>query len=83
LNAIAITEILDHDSRPTFIIDLDPDLDTIINPDELFPIFCNASLRLYDRLLDAIAGEALITDTENSTTSYNEFKSWAKCYQTR
>jgi hypothetical protein len=35
LDAIAITEILDHNSRPTFIIiDLDPDLDTVVNPDE-------------------------------------------------
>jgi signal transduction histidine kinase len=78
LNAIAITEILDHDPRPTFIIDLDPDLDTVINPDELSPIFCNASLRLYERLLDAIAGEEPIDAFEGPETSYADFRSWAK-----
>jgi hypothetical protein len=39
LDAIAITEILDHNSRPTFIIDLDPDLDTVVNPDKLSSFF--------------------------------------------
>jgi hypothetical protein len=78
LNAIAITEILDHDSRPTFILDLDPDLDTVVNPDKLSQIFCNTSLQLYDRLLDAIAGQALIDSSESSSNSYTDFTSWAK-----
>lgn len=78
INAIAITEILDHDSRPTFVIDLDPDLDAAVSPDKLSPIFCNASLRLYERLLDAIAGEEPIEVFEDLETSYANFSSWAK-----
>jgi hypothetical protein len=62
LDAIAITEILDHDSRPTFIIDLGHDLDTVFSPDKLPPIFCNTSLRLYERVLDTIAGDEPIDE---------------------
>lgn len=77
-NAVAITEILDHDSRPTFIIDLNPDPDTVIKPDELSPIFCNAALRLHERLLDAISGDETVEDFEVPESSYTDFSSWAK-----
>lgn len=50
-----IKEVLDADSRPTFVIDLDPDVaprnaaDTAIDP-----VFCNAALKLHERLLDSV-----------------------------
>ena len=78
LNTIAITEVLEHDSRPTFIIDLDPDLDSVIRPDVLSPIFCNVALRTYDRLLEVIEGETTIETVEDSEATYNDFRSWAK-----
>lgn len=51
-----VKEVLDADSRPTFVIDLDPDepsppATTVINP-----IFCNTALRSHERLFDAVLG---------------------------
>lgn len=51
-----IKEVLNADSRPTFVIDLDPDdpsqnVTTVIDP-----VFCNTALRSHERLLDAVLG---------------------------
>lgn len=57
-----IKEVLDADSRPTFVIDLDPDLpprDAVSIPIE--PVFCNAALKLHERLLDSVLGNSTST----------------------
>ncbi|GAB7350822.1 hypothetical protein MBLNU459_g1357t1 [Dothideomycetes sp. NU459] len=51
-DGIGIREVLDADSRPTFVIDLDPDVELTVNKAALSPIFGNASLRTYERLWD-------------------------------
>lgn len=56
LDALGIREVLDADSRPTFIIDLDPDQPSRSVSTCITPVFCNAALRSHDRLLDAVLG---------------------------
>lgn len=75
-NGFDVTEILDQDSRPTFVLDLDPDDDT---PCPLYghdPVFCNSALRLHERLTDAITGAR--GDIEpNTGPTYQDFRLWA------
>ncbi|KAE9979328.1 hypothetical protein EG328_000973 [Venturia inaequalis] len=75
LDALSIKEILDVDSRPTFIIDLDPDDDRLPAHDcTLVPVFCNSALRSHDQLFDMVSGvESLIPQNP----SYQQFKTWA------
>ena len=54
LASLPISDILDADSRPTFVIDLDPDELASSGSDAIVPVFCNAALRSHERLLDAI-----------------------------
>lgn len=55
-DALAVREVLDADSRPTFVIDLDPDEPYSAVAASISPVFCNAALRTYERLLDAVLG---------------------------
>jgi hypothetical protein len=80
LDAISLNEILDHDSRPTFVLDLDSDiLDYGDSKDAIRPIFCNAALRLHDRLLDSITGASKPEEIAggSDSTNYQEFRGWA------
>lgn len=79
LSSISFKEILDQDSRPTFVIDLDPDdLDTASSINGIVPIFCNAALRFHDRLLDAVTGEATGGISYGTdATKFDDFKAWA------
>ncbi|KAL5119890.1 hypothetical protein ACEQ8H_002252 [Pleosporales sp. CAS-2024a] len=79
LDRLSLQEILDQDSRPTFILDLDPDL---ITGDAIQPIFCNTALRLHDRLLDSVTGttqeeEDVAARSADETTTYAGFRTWA------
>jgi hypothetical protein len=79
LDSIGFSEILEEDSRPTFVLDLDSDsLDFGGTKNDIRPIFCNATLRLHDRLLDAVTVGAH-DDAERSpnNAAYEEFRSWA------
>jgi hypothetical protein len=73
-----ITEILDQDSRPTFVIDLDPDEDAPNGSNTILPIYSNSALRLHERLSDAIVGKDILQiPTDKSESTFNEFRSWA------
>jgi hypothetical protein len=79
LNALGVKEVLDQDSRPTFVIDLDPDEEGIItSANTILPVFCNAALRSHERLYDALVGQDAkgLFNTRDHPT-YDEFKSWA------
>ncbi|CAP67441.1 uncharacterized protein PODANS_1_24440 [Podospora anserina S mat+] len=87
----SIKEVLDADSRPTFVLDLDPDdplpitpIDTTGSPTTrakvLLPVFCNAALRLYEQLYDGLIGldaQGLPPEQEPQDASFDEFKRWA------
>lgn len=80
LNAIPLNDILDQDSRPTFVLDLDSDyVDYGLRKDELRPIFCNSALRLHETLLEKITGveDAKESATTEAATQYLEFRQWA------
>jgi hypothetical protein len=82
LDNLSLKEILDQDSRPTFVIDLDPDY---IVGHTIRPIFCNAALRQHTQLLDSITGAAVQNDDADvhdvegqaGATYHKEFVDWA------
>lgn len=73
---IGIREILDQDSRPTFVIDLDPDLD-LTPGSTLLPLFGNTAIRTYERLWDVVCGVAHGEPSSNAST-YKDFQTWIK-----
>lgn len=78
LNSVGFRDILEQDSRPTFVIDLDPDEDFFTGSHTIVPLYCNAALRTHESLLDAILGN--FDEDEPSETDGNahkEFKAWA------
>ncbi|TID21535.1 aerobic respiration control sensor protein arcB [Venturia nashicola] len=75
LDALSIKEILDTDSRPTFIIDLDPDDDQLRGDGSIIlPVFCNSALRSHDQLFDLVVGVEPLTPQDRS---HDNFKAWA------
>lgn len=75
LGSVGITELLEQDERPTFIID-------VANPINFTPggplviVYANASLRGYGTILDMVtSGEK--TDSPGIVTDFPEFKAWA------
>ncbi|RBA22433.1 hypothetical protein FPRO05_00780 [Fusarium proliferatum] len=70
LDKLNIRDILNADSRPTFIIDLDPDDEIPLRSKAIQPVFCNSALATHERLLDAVRGE-------QSESEYGDFKTWA------
>ncbi|KAH7092217.1 hypothetical protein FB567DRAFT_435149 [Paraphoma chrysanthemicola] len=77
LDSLSLKEILDQDSRPTFVLDLDPDF---VVGNLVRPIFCNAALRVHDQLLDCVTGatDGNVSNTSpEGTTTYEDFRTWA------
>ncbi|KAK6857823.1 hypothetical protein PG995_005522 [Apiospora arundinis] len=72
-NTLSITEVLEQDSRPTFVIDLDPDETITIGAARILPVFCNSALRLHEPLHDTILGKG----AKEPLRSYEDFSSWA------
>lgn len=64
-DVLSIKDVLDADSRPTFVIDLDPDLPTSSSNSAIDPIFCNAALRSHERLLDSVLGGSVSGNNAN------------------
>lgn len=77
LDDIGLKEIWDSDSRPLFVLDLDPD-DIRDEQHVIRPIFCNAALRQYDQLLDSIIdADEEVYDLDGGTNSHRGFRKWA------
>jgi PAS domain S-box-containing protein len=84
LKNIGVTEWLDCDPRPTFVLDLDPDFDAIAEKATLTPTFYNLSLRSYDRLLDVVIGREDVeslgvadkTSWGEDKKPWSEFRTW-------
>ena len=83
LQAIGVTELLEQDSRPTFILDLKagPSL-----PGHMNVVFCNKSLRFFDDLRKVVTAETFFppasspassTQDESVPAAELEFKEWA------
>ncbi|RGP73090.1 hybrid signal transduction histidine kinase k [Fusarium longipes] len=76
LDTLNIRDILNADSRPTFIIDLDPDDESPLPSKIIQPVFCNTALTTHERLFDWVRGEETC-DAPTEPVSYLDFKSWA------
>jgi len=87
LEDIGIIELLEQDSRPTFIIDLPSD---IAVKGQMNVVFCNTSLRFFDNLRNVVCAEAFYPVRSQSSSISTEsisdqvdvdaelnFKTWA------
>ncbi|KAF3767951.1 hypothetical protein M406DRAFT_90515 [Cryphonectria parasitica EP155] len=70
LDSLGLKEVLDADPRPTFVLDLDPDDPGSNVSTAICPVFCNAALRLHERLLDAVLG------SDNGLPDDNPHHAW-------
>ncbi|KAJ4258048.1 hypothetical protein NW762_008188 [Fusarium torreyae] len=85
LSKLNIREVLNADSRPTFIIDLDPDEESPPRLRNIQPVFFNTALGTHERLLDSVRGEETLslTDDQTDPVSYSDFKDWATSVTTQ
>lgn len=75
LGHVTVTELLDADERPTFIIDLENPVNTL--PGALKTLFVNEALRSMPGLLDKVCG--VITEGSEAMATfahYPDFKAW-------
>jgi hypothetical protein len=76
LNTCTLPQLLDLDSRPTFVLNMDEYSKGSRLP--IRPIFCNAALREQEQLLDKIAG---VLQSEHDPAcggaTHDEFRIWA------
>lgn len=75
LDAIGLVELLEHDGRPTFILDLE----ARVEDTKLEPVFCNASLRSSIGIQEVIFGttQLQLECGLHESRTYSEFKEWA------
>jgi len=75
LGQIGITELLEQDERPTFIVDLGNRQN--YKPGPLQVVFANSALRTWDSLLEQISGRAENDPSTPSTVrTFPQFKAW-------
>ncbi|KAI4132261.1 MAG: hypothetical protein LQ338_000813 [Usnochroma carphineum] len=79
LSRIGVVEYLEHDERPTFIIDLAEQAN--FEPGPLNIVFANVTLRASGDLYELVRGKA---DPDSpglaAATAFSEFKAWATSY---
>ncbi|KAK5121060.1 hypothetical protein LTR85_005544 [Meristemomyces frigidus] len=73
LNNIGVTELLELDERPTFIVDLADSKN--YGPGLLHLVFANSSLRSFHGMQELVTGAAP-EDTSPAPKTYLQFKSW-------
>ena len=79
LNHIELTEYLDQDERPTFVIDLAEQAN--FEPGPLHVIFANVALRALNGLYECICGKGG-QDSPGlaAATAFSDFKAWTTSY---
>ncbi|KAL9607240.1 MAG: hypothetical protein Q9167_007828 [Letrouitia subvulpina] len=79
LNQVGVTELLDQDDRPTFVIDLGDQANFELGP--LSIIYANVALRAAGGLLEFIAGKE---DKDSpglaAIGAFSDFKAWSTSY---
>lgn len=77
LDSLSLKEILDQDSRPTLVLDLDPDY-VFGDKRAIRPIFSNFALRQHHQLLDNVTGTPDEDGkSDDDAKSYLKFYDWA------
>jgi hypothetical protein len=78
LDKLSLKDILDQDSRPTFVVDLDA---SYVVDHAIQPIFSNAALRVRKLLLASITGATIDNvsiEGPGGTATYSDFWNWTK-----
>jgi hypothetical protein len=78
LDRLSLKDILDQDSRPTFVVDLDA---SYVVDHAIQPIFSNAALRVHKLLLASITGATIDNvsiEGPGGTATYSDFWNWTK-----
>lgn len=79
LNQVGVTELLEQDERPAFILDLGEQSN--YEPGPLKIIFANASLRASPSALEMISGTAgQVSPGLSATTAFSDFKAWSMSF---
>ena len=79
LSQVGVTELLEQDERPTFILDLGERSN--YEPGSLKIVFANASLRASPHALEMISGRAgQVSPGLTATTAFSDFKAWSMSY---
>ena len=79
LNQVGVTELLDQDERPTFVIDLRDDAN--YEPGPLSIVFANIALRAASDLFDFIAGKGDRNSPKlTAVSTFSDFKAWSTSY---
>jgi len=79
LNQVGVVELLEQDERPTFIIDLNDQIN--YEPGPLKLVFANASLRASAPILDMITGKKGQESPGLAATNvFSDFKAWTMSY---
>jgi hypothetical protein len=76
LDNLSLRDILEQDSRPTFILDLDSDCSV---EREIRPLFFNKALKQHGGLIDHITRSTEETDSNEDTgtmNTYEKFRDW-------
>ncbi|KAG4433438.1 hypothetical protein IFR05_011084 [Cadophora sp. M221] len=81
---IGIIELLEQDSRPTFIFDVDAPEQEVNGRMTFVPVYCNKSLRFFDSIRNVVCAETFYPPSSEHTPSQvtsvaaeREFKEWA------
>ncbi|KAK0124012.1 hypothetical protein ONS95_008999 [Cadophora gregata] len=84
IEEIGIIELLEQDSRPTFIFDIDAPEQEVNGRMTFVPVYCNKSLRFFDSLRNVVCAETFYPNISESTPSQvtsaaseREFREWA------
>ncbi|MCJ1309660.1 hypothetical protein MMC25_003320 [Agyrium rufum] len=76
LNAIGLTELLDQDDRPTFVIDIADEFNQL--PGSLRVLFANTSLHSINGLFEMVSGR--LSDHTNLSSIFGDFKIWVMSF---
>ena len=79
IHQLSSTELLDHDDRPTFLLDITDQSN--FEPGPLKVLFANTALKSVSGVLERITGQKIHDSPAlTSATAFSEFKSWATSY---
>ena len=80
LESITMTELLECDSRPTFVLDLERTQDP--HQERIHAVFSNAPLQRLSYVLDPTQSRSHILADDHELEQYLQFKTWATSYPT-
>jgi hypothetical protein len=77
LGSVGVTELLEHDTRPTFVVDIGDYANYALDSSSLQILFANSALRTNASIWEAVAGKApeqVVDDTASHASK--QFRGW-------